>query len=70
MKKSNKQNILNPPLGTSSPQWVIDMRLYYAQTGNYRGDDLVRVLGKPSESVSPPEKNKDDPANLPFKIRT
>jgi hypothetical protein len=34
---------------TQTPQWVLDMHEHFAQTGEYRPEDLARVLGNPAE---------------------
>jgi hypothetical protein len=55
-------------LNRDEPQWVKDMRIHHARTGNYRASDVSRVLGDPRVSVqsssvtntnqSPPLENK------------
>jgi hypothetical protein len=35
------------------PQWVSNMHAHYAKTGQYRSEDLQRVLGDPRSQVSP-----------------
>jgi hypothetical protein len=36
------------------PQWVREMKEHYARTGTYRAEDLRRVLGDPTRSVTVP----------------
>ena len=33
------------------PEWLLDMHDHYAQTGSFRTEDVVRVLGDPRKGV-------------------
>jgi hypothetical protein len=35
------------------PQWVSDMHAHFAKTGQYRPEDIQRVLGDPRSQVGP-----------------
>jgi hypothetical protein len=35
------------------PQWVSDMHAQFARTGQYRPEDINRVLGDPRSQVGP-----------------
>jgi hypothetical protein len=43
------------PTHTDPPQWVSDMHAYFAKTGQYRPEDINRVLGDPRSQVGPRE---------------
>jgi hypothetical protein len=36
----------------TEPEWVRDMKAYYAQNGTYRAADLLRLLGDPTKGVN------------------
>ena len=33
------------------PEWVLEMHEHYAETGSFRIEDILRVLGDPKEGV-------------------
>ena len=33
-------------------EWIREMRRHFAETGNYRPEDLIRLLGEPGKGVT------------------
>jgi hypothetical protein len=48
-----------PPSRPDEPQWVSNMHAHYAKTGQYRSEDLQRVLGDPRLQISPRQGTSD-----------
>ena len=36
----------------SPPKWLLEMHDHYAETGSFRTEDILRVLGDPKEGVN------------------
>ena len=36
------------------PEWVVEMHEHYAETGSFRTEDILRVLGDPTKGVDMP----------------
>jgi len=36
---------------TAPPEWLLDMHDHYAETGSFRTEDILRVLGDPKKGV-------------------
>jgi hypothetical protein len=44
---------IEPRSSRGEPQWVSNMHAHYAKTGQYRSEDLHRVLGDARSQVGP-----------------
>ena len=52
MKNEKGANLAELLANIPPPQWVVDMRRHYQETGRYRAEDVRRVIGdaaRPSE---------------------
>jgi DNA replication initiation complex subunit (GINS family) len=52
-KKNKSTSMSEGSKDVSEPQWVLNMHAHFARTGQYRSEDLVRVLGDQRTQVGP-----------------
>lgn len=52
---SNESPTLEELLRTTPPpKWLLEMHDHYAETGAFRAEDILRVLGDPTKGVDVP----------------
>jgi len=49
----NKSTSMPEEPRNTEPQWVLNMHAHFARTGQYRSEDLLRVLGDQRTQVGP-----------------